>query len=103
MFCNFPPKISVLNYNSYRHHHHKKLLMTTTQTQKGGDQNAITTFIRLLNAAEHSVFVLRQDGEEVAIELVKRLALFMGECEPMMPVETLAQLELVDERGAHLQ
>ena len=65
--CSFTLDFSVLNYNSYRHHHHKKLLMTTTQTQKGGDQNAITTFIRLFNAAEKSVFVLRQDGVEVAI------------------------------------
>ena len=66
--CSFPLDFSVLNYNSYRHHPNKKLLMTTqTQTQKGGDQNAIVTFIRLLNAAEKSVFVLRQDGVEVAI------------------------------------
>lgn len=68
MICSFTPSFSVLNYNSYNPYPHNNISMTTiNQKQKDGDQNAVATFIRLLNAAEKSVFILRQDGEEVAI------------------------------------
>jgi len=39
----------------------------TTQKRMGSEPTALSDFVRLLSAAEKSVFLLHQDGEEVAI------------------------------------